>query len=77
MTNPNAMDNKIKEELFQICDAAEGPTDAVIEIMKKFDLKEKPKDSRTQKQKDCTHPDYAMSKHGSTEMCNNCGQSWG
>lgn len=68
---------KIEEELFQICDAAEGPQDAVEEIMKKFDLKLKPEDVRTDKQKNCTHPDYAMEKHGSTEMCSKCGQAWG
>lgn len=30
-----------------------------------------------EKKEECKHPDWAMSKHGSTEMCNKCGKTWG
>lgn len=33
--------------------------------------------SSSAKVDECNHPDWAMSKHGSTEMCNKCGKMWG
>lgn len=36
------------------------------EINKKKEVKEQ-----------CKHPDWAMKKYGSTEICNKCGKQWG
>lgn len=42
-------------------------SDQLKELVKeKVEIKEK-----------CDHPDWAMKKYGSTEMCNKCGKSWG